>query len=233
MKRIGIDIDAIVKLREWAGKKTPDPVHVIALLETAGVDSIVYTLTGEPSTGVMRDLSLLYECIHTHFNLRFYPHEQSVQTALKSRAGMLTIVDFEENRIKPVDLQAKESAVSPMISYLRGKGAIVNVLVDPSAEQIKAAVRMQCDYIELNTAKYANAENLADMERELENLKIIATTTAKYNMGVMASGDLELTSLKPVAEIPEIEEINFGSTLINRAILNGLSQAVKDYKALL
>lgn len=232
VKRIGIDIDTIVRLRDWSGKKTPDPVHVIALLEAAGVDSIVYTLRNEETAYTARDMGLLHECIHSHFNLRFYPGESSVQTALKSKAGMLTIVDFDGPNVTAINLLSKESAVAPMISYLRGKGAIVSALIEPSADQIKAAVRMQCDYVELDTSKYSGAENLGDMERELENLKIIAAATAKYNIGIIASGNLDMTNIQSIADIPEIEEINVAQTFFNRAILVGISHAVKDFKSL-
>ncbi len=207
----------------------PDPLQVIAVLEMAGVDSIVYTLRGESSDLVERDLSVLHHCIHTHFNLRIVPGEKTIQTAIKSHASMVTFIRLHEQNAESIDLTRQEEFLLGQIHALRQKGIIVNALIDPDAEQLKAAVRLHMDYIELNARRFILADNLTTMEQELENLKVMSMSAVKFNLSVMAGGDPDCTHLRGLRMINEIEEINTGHPLFNRSLFVGVHQAVKDF----
>ncbi len=115
------------------------------------------------------------------------------------------------------------------INHLRQKGIIVNALVDPDAEQLKAAVRLHFDYIEFNTGRYIGADTLTGMEQELENMKALAMTAAKFSLSVMAGGDMDVGQIRGIRMINEIEEVNIGQPLFNRSLFVGLHQAVKDF----
>lgn len=207
----------------------PDPVQIISVLEMAGVDSIVYTARGDKNGLEERDLSILHHCIHSHFNLRIIPSESMVQTAIRSRASMVTFIHQNDQKISSIDLTRQEDVLLNQINTLRQKGIIVNALVDPDAEQLKAAVRMHFDYIELNLSRYIRADNITAMEQELENMKVLSLSAAKFNLSVMAGGDPDCNHLRGIRMISEIEEINTGQALFNRSLFVGLHQAVKDF----
>lgn len=232
MKRLGIIVDAIAALRHMGGGNFPDPVHAIAMIEMAGADSIVYTLQGAAASKEPRDVKILKDCIHSHFNLRIVPTQEMIQLAVNARAEMVTLVGREETGTKSLGVAQNESALIPLVQSLRANGIVVNALVEPDAVQIKSAVKIGCDYVELNAEKYVRADSLTLMEQELENIKAIAMAAVKLNLGVMASGNLDYTNVRDLLKIDEIEEINVGHPVVSRALFVGLDQAVRDFIAI-
>lgn len=232
MKRLGIIVDAIAALRHMGGGNFPDPVHAIAMIEMAGADSIVYTLQGAAASKEPRDVKILKDCIHSHFNLRIVPTQEMIQLAVNARAEMVTLIGREETGTKSLAVAQNESALIPLVQSLRANGIVVNALVEPDAVQIKSAVKIGCDYVELNAEKYVRADNLTLMEQELENIKAIAMAAVKLNLGVMASGNLDYTNVRDLLKIDEIEEINVGHPVVSRALFVGLDQAVRDFIAI-
>lgn len=220
MKRLGIIVDAIAALRHMGGGNLPDPVHAIAMIEMAGADSIVYTLQGASASKEPRDVKILKDCIHSHFNLRMSPTQEMVQLAIGARAEMVTLIGREGAATQSLAVAQSESMLIPLVQSLRANGIVVNALVDPDAVQIKAAVKIGCDYVELNAEKYVRADNLTLMEQELENIKAIAMAAVKLNLGVMASGNLDYTNVRDILKIEEIEEINVGHPVVSRAYLS-------------
>ncbi len=229
MKRLGIIVDVIAALRHMGGGNLPDPVHAIAMIEMAGADSIVYTLQGAAASKEPRDVKILKDCIHTHFNLRIVPTQEMVQLAIGARAEMVTLIGREDAATQSLAVAQNESMLIPLVQSLRASGIVVNALVDPDAVQIKSAVKIGCDYVELNAEKYVRADNLTLMEQELENIKAIAMAAVKLNLGVMASGNLDYTNVRDILKIEEIEEINVGHPVVSRALFVGLDQAVRDF----
>lgn len=232
MKRLGIIVDAIAALRHMGGGNFPDPVHAIAMIEMAGADSIVYTLQGAAASKEPRDVKILKDCIHSHFNLRIVPTQEMIQLAVNARAEMVTLIGREETGTKSLAVAQNESALIPLVQSLRANGIVVNALVEPDAVQIKSAVKIGCDYVELNAEKYVRADSLTLMEQELENIKAIAMAAVKLNLGVMASGNLDYTNVRDLLKIDEIEEINVGHPVVSRALFVGLDQAVRDFIAI-
>ena len=232
MKRLGIIVDAIAALRHMGGGNFPDPVHAIAMIEMAGADSIVYTLQGAAASKEPRDVKILKDCIHSHFNLRIVPTQEMIQLAVNARAEMVTLIGREETGTKSLGVAQNESALIPLVQSLRANGIVVNALVEPDAVQIKSAVKIGCDYVELNAEKYVRADSLTLVEQELVNIKAIAMAAVKLNLGVMASGNLDYTNVRDLLKIDEIEEINVGHPVVSRALFVGLDQAVRDFIAI-
>lgn len=233
MKRLGIHIDPVLLLRERSGTRMPDPLSAIAMIELAGVDSIVYTLPDRITPPIERDLRLLKEAIHTHFNLRLRPETSEVQMAIDARAEMATFVGMDGGRVVSLQADQMESTLTALVRMLRQAGAVVNVLIEPDAHQIKSAATAGCDYVELNANRYVHAESLTLMEQELDNLKTMALAAAKLKLGVTLSGDLDYSNVRALTLIEEIEEINVGHSIIHRALFFGYDQAIRDFAALL
>ncbi|HMV25280.1 MAG TPA: pyridoxine 5'-phosphate synthase [bacterium] len=232
MKRLGILLDAVVAIRQMGGGKTPDPLHVISMLEMAGVDSIVYTMM-QTGAAEERDLRMLKETIHSHFNLRLVPTMENAQAAIQAKAEMVTMIDRDSTSIRSVNAVEKEALLAPIVSFLRTNGIVVNMLVDTDANQLRTAARMGCDYVELNTDKYTGAASLTLMEQELENMKAMAMAAKKLTLSVTLSGHINHNNIRELLDIEEIEEINIGHSVFARALFVGLDQAVRDFATLI
>lgn len=231
MKRIGIQLDAVVALRTLGGGALPDPLHAIAMLEMAGVDSIVYTMTGQPNEP--RDLKIIKDAIHSHFNLRMSPSMDNAQMALSARAEMVTLASLAGGAAGTLDVVANESSMAPVVSLLRTNGVVVNAFIETDANQVRTAARMGCDYVEFNAYKYTHAASITLMEQELNNMKEMALAANKLKLGVSVTGDLHYGNIQPLLAIPEIEEINVGHSIVARALFVGFDQAARDLAAII
>ena len=69
-------------------------------------------------------------------------------------------------------------------------------------------------------------ETPEEIEAELERLKIAAKRAAEKGLRVFAGHGLNYDNVKPIAAIPEIEELNIGHFIVGQAIYIGMENAV-------
>jgi pyridoxine 5-phosphate synthase len=87
--------------------------------------------------------------------------------------------------------------------------------------------------VELHTGYYANAVTDSARAEELEKLVQMAEAVSKFGMRVNAGHGLNYHNVRPVAEIPFVEELNIGHAIISRSALVGIETAVRDMLALI
>ena len=84
--------------------------------------------------------------------------------------------------------------------------------------------------IELHTGRYARTWRKGD--EALEELQRAATHAKQIGLAVHAGHGLTYANVRPVAAIPEIEELNIGHSIISNAVFWGLEEAVRRMKTL-
>jgi pyridoxine 5-phosphate synthase len=108
----------------------------------------------------------------------------------------------------------------------------VSLFVDPVTEQVQAAADLGARMVELNTARYSEARREASRE-PFGILEARAHQAAELGLRVAAGHGLDYRNVEPVANIPEVEELNIGHAIMARAILVGMDQAVREMIALI
>jgi pyridoxine 5-phosphate synthase len=78
--------------------------------------------------------------------------------------------------------------------------------------------------VELHTGRYAHGWRRSG--QALEQLAAAARLARSLGLAVHAGHGLTYLNVEPVAAIPEIEELNIGHSIMSRAILTGMSEAV-------
>jgi len=80
-----------------------------------------------------------------------------------------------------------------------------------------------------------SAAAVTGIEREKERRAITKAATLAQTLGleVHAGHGLDYGNVAPIAEIPEIIELNIGHSIIARAVIVGIEQAVREMKELL
>ena len=86
--------------------------------------------------------------------------------------------------------------------------------------------------VELHTGDYCNAAGAAQ-DAELERIVAASRHAAALGLVVAAGHGLDYVNVRPVALIPEMEELNIGHAIIARAIFTGLDAAVREMIALI
>ena len=109
-------------------------------------------------------------------------------------------------------------------------GATVTVAdLDPGAAT--TAADLGAAFVELHTGFFANAEGYAK-ERELDRLRRAATFAREVGLRVNAGHGLDYDNVRPIAELPHLEELNIGHSVVARSVFVGVEAAVREMLAL-
>jgi pyridoxine 5-phosphate synthase len=131
-----------------------------------------------------------------------------------------------------LDVVAHKSKIKTAVARLQDQGIQVALFIDPVKAQIETAKEVGARAVEIHTGSYCN---LTGAKRERERCKIVAAATLAQSLGLEVHGGhgLNYENVLPIARIPEMVELNIGHSIIARAVIVGISQAVSEMKGLL
>ncbi len=132
-----------------------------------------------------------------------------------------------------LDLIVNVKRVEENAGRLNDAGIEVSLFIDPDPAQVKSAAALGAGAVELHTGNYADAPNLDDQEHELERLNVAGSTAFEQGLLLHMGHGLTCRNVQPIAEIPDVLELNIGHSIIARAVLVGMEQAVSEMKGLI
>jgi pyridoxine 5-phosphate synthase len=233
---LSVNIDHIATIREARKTNEPDPIEAAVLAELAGADGITIHLRGDRRHIKERDVYLLRQFVKTKLNLEMAATQEMIDIAIKEKLNICTLVPEKPEEITTtggLDVIANYDAVDHAIKHIQGAGIILSIFVDPVQEQIEECNKLDADCIEINTGKYADAQSEKQALEELEKVKTAAELGAQLGIKVVAGHGLTYRNVKPISDIPEIQELNIGHSIIARAALVGLEKAVQEMKRIM
>jgi len=231
MTRLGVNIDHVATLREARKITEPDPVHAAMLAESAGAHGITVHLRGDRRHIQDRDIHLLAAVVKTRLNIEMAATQDMFKIACEVKPYSVTLVPERRDEVTTeggLDVLLHTNTLKPLISEYRSHGIRVSIFVDPVNDQIKACARLGVDMIEINTGRYADAPDEDQQQVELDKIRNAARYAGKTGLKVAAGHGLNLRNVQPISAIPEIEELNIGHSIIGRAVLVGLEEAVRE-----
>ena len=110
---------------------------------------------------------------------------------------------------------------------LHAAGIVVSLFIDPEFDQLDAAAKAGADYVELHTGTYSNAAG-AERRKELDRLIAAAEHAHKLGLSVNAGHGIDYENIAGILEIPHLSELNIGHSIVGRAIMTGMEQAVRE-----
>ncbi|HUI92668.1 MAG TPA: pyridoxine 5'-phosphate synthase [Chitinivibrionales bacterium] len=235
MATLGVNLDHIATLRQARGGKEPDPVQASVIAELAGAHGITVHLREDRRHVQDRDVYLLKQTVATRLNLEMAATPEIVKIAIDVLPFMVTLVpEKREERTTEsgLRLNGKERDLEKTIESFHNNTILVSLFIDPDIAQVKAAKRTGASHVELHTGYYANAKGQASFD-ELERLRDAALAARKLGLHVNAGHGLNYHNVAPVAGIDGMEELNIGHSIISRAVLVGLDEAVREMIALI
>ena len=235
MPRLGVNIDHVATIRQARGGREPDPLVAAALVELAGADGLVVHLREDRRHIQDRDFTLLKETVQTKLNLEMAPEESVAKVALNVKPDMATLVPERRQELTTeggLAVAEQRDKIKAIVQLLHDGGIPVCLFIDPDLNQVRAAHKIQADYIELHTGRYANTRRQKEELVEFESLSQAAKLAYKLGLGVSAGHGLNYHNVTRLTQIPEIAEMNIGHSIIARAVFVGLERAVREMKAL-
>lgn len=231
MPDLMVNIDHVATIREARGTYFPDPVYAAGIAEMAGASGIIIHLREDRRHIKDRDLRLLRQVVRTKLNLEMAATDEMVRIARDVLPDMITLVPEKREELTTeggLDVVSLSKRLKKVVEKVKEKGIKVSMFIDPEERQVMASKSLGADMIEIHTGRYSDA--VRDIERYEELKKVIdaAKQGKELGLGVNAGHGLHYHNVKPIASIPEIDELSIGHSIIARAIFVGLDKAIRD-----
>jgi pyridoxine 5-phosphate synthase len=235
MIRLGVNVDHVATVRQARRAQVPDPVEAALLAEKAGADGITVHLREDRRHIQERDVELLRERLKTKLNLEMAVTPAMVAFADSLRPDDACFVPEKREELTTeggLDIVAHRRKIQDSVKRLQDRGIRVSLFADPEEKQIETSKEVGADAVEIHTGTYCNA---AGAEREKERRMVASAASLAHRLGleVHAGHGLDYENVPPIAGIHEIVELNIGHSIIARAVVVGIEQAVREMKALL
>src|SRR5689334_9259827 len=234
--RLAVNIDHIATIREARKTDEPDPVAAAVICELAGAQGITVHLRGDRRHIQDRDVELLRRTVATHLNVEMASTTEMVRIAQTIKPHQVTLVPERRDEVTTeggLDVVLHAGNVEKVVAQLLEARIDVSIFVDPDLEQIRQCHKLRAPKIEINTGKYADAWKEGNWPAELEKIATAARAAKKIGLVVLAGHGLTYRNIDGIATIPEIEELNIGHSIMARAVLVGLENAVREMAALM
>ena len=229
--RLGVNVDHIASLRQSRGTKYPDPVFAAGIAELAGADQITIHLREDRRHIQDRDVKILRETIGTLMNLEMAANEDVISIACDVRPDMATLVPEKRAELTTeggLAVVGREEKIQATVKRLTDAGIRVSLFINPDPAEVKASVEVGATQVEIHTGFYANAKYPADVETELDRIKAATEEGRRLGVTVAAGHGLDFVNTRAICEIPGIEELNIGHSIMARSFFVGLDQAVRE-----
>jgi pyridoxine 5-phosphate synthase len=229
---LGVNIDHVATIRQARRTVEPDPIAAAVLAELAGADGITAHLREDRRHIQERDVEILRQTVRTHLNLEMAATQEMVAIALKLKPDYVTLVPERREEVTTeggLDVAGNLDHILGVVHELQAQDIPVSLFIDPDPSQIEAAAETQTQFIELHTGKYANA-SYQDEGIELGSLSTACDIALELGLRINAGHGLTYWNVRPVAELPGMEELNIGHSIMSRAILVGMERAVREMK---
>jgi pyridoxine 5-phosphate synthase len=233
--RLGVNIDHVATIRNARGGPHPDPVRAAVMAAEAGADGITAHLREDRRHITDHDIDRLMAEIALPLNLEMAATEEMLAIALRHRPHAACIVpERREERTTEGGLDAAGQIMhlKPMVEALGAAGIRVSLFIEADPRQIEAAIKLGTPVVEFHTGAYAHAEGAA-AAAELKRIGDGAALAAKNGIEPHAGHGLTYDNVTPIAAIPQLRELNIGHFLIGEAIFVGLSESVRQMRALM
>ena len=117
-----------------------------------------------------------------------------------------------------------------IVDTLRDAGIRTSIFVDTDVDNIKLAAKAGADRVELFTKPYADLYP-TNPEEAVAPYIVASQAAHKAGLGVNAGHDLSLENLEYFhKQVPYLNEVSIGHSLISDAIYLGLQETINRYK---
>ncbi|HTN73316.1 MAG TPA: pyridoxine 5'-phosphate synthase [Methylomirabilota bacterium] len=235
MIRLGVNVDHVATVRQARRVEVPDPVEAALLAEKAGAAGITVHLREDRRHIQERDVRLLRERVKSKLNLEMAATPAMLEFAESLCPDDACFVPEKREELTTeggLDVVPHRSKIKEAVRRLQDRGIQVSLFVDPEKKQIDAAKQVGAHAVEIHTGTYCNASGTG-REKERQAVAVAATLARSLGLEVHGGHGLNYENVLHIASIPEIVELNIGHSIIARAVIVGIEQAVREMMQLL
>lgn len=230
--RLGVNIDHVATLREarYRGRDRgePDVIEAAHICEAAGAHGITVHLREDRRHIQDRDVWKLREMLALPLNLEMANAPEIVEIALKLKPATVCLVPERREEVTTeggLEVSGNREAIARTCKRMNDSGVAVSLFIAPDRAQVEASAAAGAQYVELHTGAYA--EHFPS-DKEFERLLNAAKQARDAGLRVNAGHGLNYENVSRLHQIPYLEDLNIGHSIISRAVFVGLAQAIKE-----
>jgi len=231
--RLYVNIDHVATIREARKTDEPDPVRAAADALAGGADGITVHLREDRRHIQDADVKALALRPGLTLNLELAASPEIVRIAARLRPHQATLVPERRQEITTeggLAIKARDRRLAGAIGRLQDAGIRVSLFIDPDPRTIDRAAALGVPAIELHTGRYAHTWRKRG--RALTQIQKASRHARDAGLAVHAGHGLTYLNVRPVAAVPEIEELNVGHSIVSNAMFWGLEGAVRRMREL-
>ncbi|MDH5642874.1 MAG: pyridoxine 5'-phosphate synthase [Gemmatimonadota bacterium] len=236
--RFYINVDHVATVREARKTDEPDPVRAALDCEEAGIDGVTVHLREDRRHIQDDDVRRMADVLKCPLNLELATADDIVQFAKELAPHQVTFVPEKRQEITTEgglnlsnDGKGPEPKLLAAVEKLLERGVRTSLFIDPDPVSVELAKSTGADAVEFHTGEYAN--RYPDSDEPLARLKAAVKIAKELGLAVHAGHGLTYENVRPVARIPEIEELSIGHSIVSRSIFVGIRQAVLEMDQIL
>lgn len=226
---LGVNIDHVATVRQARLAERPSPLEAALLAEEGGAWGITAHLREDRRHIQNRDIEALVARVH-RLNMEMAVTPEMLEIAVRVRPHSCCLVPEKRAELTTeggLDVAGQPEKIREAVARLKGAGIVVSCFIDPEEPQLAAAAAAGADYVELHTGTYSNAAGEA-RAAELERLKLAAEFAHAAGLRVNAGHGIDYENIAGILTVPHLCELNIGHSIVGRAIMVGMVQAVRE-----
>lgn len=232
--RLYVNIDHVATLRQARRTDEPDPLAAARIAEANGADGITAHLREDRRHINDADLEALARGVRTVLNAELALGSDVIARVVTLRPYQATLVPERREEVTTeggLDLSRNDARLARAIADLQSAGARVALFIDPDPAVIDAALALGVPAVELHTGRYA--QTWREGPAALRQLAAAVRHAGELGLAVHAGHGLTYRNVQPVAALPGLEELNIGHSIVSRAVLTGMAEAVEAMRRLI
>tara|TARA_R110002049_G_scaffold309268_1_gene519595 strand:- start:127185 stop:127919 length:735 start_codon:yes stop_codon:yes gene_type:complete len=235
MIKLGVNIDHVATVRQARRTYEPDPVIAAALAQQGGADGITFHLREDRRHIQNRDVELLIQTVSVRTNMEIACDEEVLAIACRLKPDLALLVPEKRAEVTTeggLDVAGDTGRIADAVATLKQAGIETSLFVDPDERQIKAAAKIAADAVELHTGPYALAKG-KQFDQELQRLVQAGKVASDLGLTLNAGHGLNYHNVREVAAIENMCELNIGHSIVSRAVMVGMREAVAEMRRIL
>ena len=225
--KLGINIDHVATIRNARGVLHPEPLKAALIAQNAGADNITAHLREDRRHISDIDIKKLVKTLRIPLNLEMAPTNEMLNIAISSKVKRVCLVPEKRKEITTeggLDVLKNKKKIFNFVKKLKKNNIKVSIFVDPNIKQISVCSNLNVSSVEIHTGEFC--DNKKNKRYEYEKLKKSAMFAKKNNLECHAGHGISYKTVRRIAEIEEISELNIGHFIIGEAIFVGLKKSI-------
>jgi pyridoxine 5-phosphate synthase len=232
---LGVNVDHVATLREARKGVEPDPIMAATLAILGGADGITIHLREDRRHIQDRDLRMLREFVPVELNLEMGATKEMIGIAKRIKPDMVTLVPEKRQELTTeggLGVSSHKRNVREAIKKIKGAGIPVSLFINPDFGDIGISKEIGADMVEIHTGMYANAKG---KKKETELARVVNSVKHGLDagLGVNAGHGLNYVNVSRVASVRTLRGLYIGHSIVSRAVLVGMEEAVREMKKLI